>query len=98
MKCIQGILCDFCQPLFRFNLCSNTSIVPEEMAPEYVISGSVAPGYEPVKEMFEKNFENGTEEHSQLCAYVKGEKVVDLWGTVDKTRNQLNSLTHTGLL
>ena len=59
------------------------------MAPEYVISGTVAPGYEPVKEMFEKNFENGTEEHSQLCAYVKGEKVVDLWGTVEQNRNQI---------
>jgi len=65
------------------------------MAPEYVISGSVAPGYEPVKEMFEKNFENGTEEHSQLCAYVKGEKVVDLWGTVDKTSGfDADSLTN----
>ena len=59
------------------------------MAPHYTISGNVAPGYEPVKEMFEKNFENGTEEHSQLCAYVKGEKVVDLWGTVDQNRDQI---------
>ena len=50
---------------------------------------SLAPGYEPVKELFERNFRNGTEEHSQLCAYVKGEKVVDLWGTVDQNRNHL---------
>ena len=58
------------------------------MAPRYVISGKVSAGYEPVKEMFEKNFQDGTEEHSQLCAYVKGVKVVDLWGTTHKNRDQ----------
>ena len=59
------------------------------MTPRYVISGKVSAGYEPVKEMFEKNFQDGTEEHSQLCAYVKEEKVVDLWGTTDINRDQL---------
>ena len=31
------------------------------------------------KDFFVK-FDLGSEENSQLCIYVKGEKVVDLWG------------------
>jgi len=50
----------------------------------YVVSGTVAPGYEGTRKIFEDNFQEGIEEHSQLCVYVKGERVVDLWGTIDK--------------
>ena len=31
------------------------------------VEGSVAPGYESVKEMFEHNFRRGAEESAQLC-------------------------------
>ena len=47
----------------------------------YKVDGMVAPGYESVKEMFEDNFKKGREKNSQLCVYVKEEKVVDLWGS-----------------
>ena len=39
------------------------------------VEGSVAPGYETVKEMFEHNFRRGAEESAQLCVYVGDEKV-----------------------
>ena len=41
----------------------------------------MAPGYETVQQMFEENFRSGSEEKSQLCVYVDGEVVVDLWGS-----------------
>ena len=45
------------------------------------IHGSVSPGYESVRDMFEENFKKGSEINAQLCVYVKERKVVDLWGT-----------------
>ena len=39
----------------------------------------MAPGYESVRKMFEDNFNKGADESSQLCVYVDGEVVVDLW-------------------
>ena len=50
------------------------------------IKGTVAPGFESVKQMFAENFSKGREENAQLCVYVGEEKVVDLWGsTTDKS-------------
>ncbi len=43
---------------------------------EVRIHGFVSPGYEPVKELFEKNFKRGLEANAQLCAYVGEEKVL----------------------
>jgi hypothetical protein len=43
--------------------------------------GYVAPGYEAVREVFERHLQSGVEEHAQCCSYVKGVKVVDLYGT-----------------
>ena len=51
------------------------------MSKQHVIEGSVAPGYESVKKIFEANFDRGAEENSQLCVYVGEEKVVDLGKT-----------------
>jgi len=48
-----------------------------------VVGGHVAKGYETVKEMFMKNLETGRERDAQLCVYVDGEKVVDLWGSAE---------------
>jgi len=45
------------------------------------IQGTCADGYEKVKKIFEENFKNGEEENSQLCVYVGGTKVIDLYGT-----------------
>ncbi|TPX36169.1 hypothetical protein SmJEL517_g01438 [Synchytrium microbalum] len=46
----------------------------------YPISGHVEKGYERVKDAFEQNFAAGLEIGSGLVVYVKGEKVVELYG------------------
>jgi CubicO group peptidase (beta-lactamase class C family) len=44
------------------------------------IDGHVAPGYEEVQREFERNFAERGEIGAAVAAYVRGEKVVDLWG------------------
>jgi len=51
---------------------------------EIHVDGTIQPGYETVKDMFENNLRTGRENKAQLCVYVRGEKVVDLWGCADK--------------
>ncbi len=43
------------------------------------VRGTVAPGFEPVRDLFRDHFKRGLEEDAQVCAYVEEEKVVDLW-------------------
>jgi len=43
------------------------------------IHGTVAPGFEPVREAFAKNFESGLERGASATVTLKGETVVDLW-------------------
>ena len=49
------------------------------------IHGEVAPGFESVRELFERNMNRWAEEHAQLCVYHRGQKVVDLWGSKGDT-------------
>ena len=42
------------------------------------IKGTVAPGFESVKSLFEKRIRELWEDNAQLCVYVGEEKVVDL--------------------
>ena len=44
--------------------------------------GYVARGFEAVREAFEENFARRGELGGPCCAYVRGERVVDLWGGV----------------
>jgi len=44
------------------------------------IGGTVAPGFEPVKDEFERNFAERGEVGAACCVYRRGEPVVDLWG------------------
>jgi CubicO group peptidase (beta-lactamase class C family) len=44
------------------------------------IDGSIAPGFEAVREEFERNFIRRGEIGAAVAAYWHGEKVVDLWG------------------
>ncbi len=46
------------------------------------IEGTTAPGFESVRDAFEKNFTDGREVGAAFSAYHRGEKVVDLWGGV----------------
>ncbi|MGW1060827.1 serine hydrolase domain-containing protein [Micromonospora rubida] len=47
-----------------------------------VVSGTVAPGYEPVREAFLANFETRSEIGAALSVYRHGREVVRLWGGV----------------
>ncbi|MEO1028802.1 MAG: serine hydrolase domain-containing protein [Pseudomonadota bacterium] len=54
----------------------------------YTISGFVAPEFEPVREVFEQNFEEGVELGAGFSALIDGEIVVDLQGGwSDKARS-----------
>jgi CubicO group peptidase (beta-lactamase class C family) len=44
------------------------------------IGGTVAPGFEPVRDEFERNFEERGEVGAACCVYRGAEPVVDLWG------------------
>jgi CubicO group peptidase (beta-lactamase class C family) len=46
------------------------------------IEGFVAPGFEPVREVFAENFRSRSEVGAACAAYLHGEPVVDLWGGV----------------
>lgn len=46
------------------------------------IQGTVAPGFESVKRLYEHEMRTGAEENTQLCVYYRGERVVDLWASV----------------
>lgn len=47
------------------------------------IQGTVAPGFESVKQLYEYNMQHLAEKATQLCVYHEGEKVVDLWATTE---------------
>ena len=54
-----------------------------------MVEGHVAPGFERVREEFERNFRRRREVGAACAAYHRGEKVVDLWGGFqdrDRTR------------
>ncbi len=54
------------------------------------ISGFVAPGFEPVKQAFSENFEQGLEKGAGFCVYHNGELIIDLiGGTCDKNEQKL---------
>ena len=46
------------------------------------IHGDVAPGFEKVRDAFQKNFDEGKEIGAAFSAYHRGTKVVDLWGGI----------------
>jgi CubicO group peptidase (beta-lactamase class C family) len=50
-------------------------------APNPTTHGSVARGFEPVREVFESSISDGMERAAQFVVYVKGKKVIDLWGS-----------------
>jgi CubicO group peptidase (beta-lactamase class C family) len=45
------------------------------------IEGTVAPGFESVRSLYEHNMQTWEEKNTQLCVYHRGEKVVDLWAS-----------------
>jgi CubicO group peptidase (beta-lactamase class C family) len=51
------------------------------------IEGSVAPGFESVRALYEHNMQTLEERNTQLCVYHQGEKVVDLWASAIEDSN-----------
>ena len=47
---------------------------------EPIVKGTVAPGFEGVREAFERNLIDGNDTGAACAAYWRGEKVVDIWG------------------
>lgn len=45
------------------------------------VQGTVAPGFESIRDRFEHDMNTMAEEHAQLCVYHRGERVVDLWAS-----------------
>jgi len=52
------------------------------IAPDVVVKGEAASGFERVREVFAENFADRRELGAACCAWWRGEKVVDLWGGV----------------
>ena len=52
-----------------------------------MVHGHVAPGFEEVRAEFERTFTERGELGAACAAYVRGEKVVDLWGGVRDARS-----------
>ena len=49
----------------------------------YLIQGTVAPGFESVRILYERNMQTLKEKSTQLCVYHQDKKVVDLWASQD---------------
>ncbi len=49
----------------------------------FQVNGTVAPGFESVKQLFENQMQVLAERNAQLCIYHRGNKVVDLWGSAE---------------
>ena len=47
-----------------------------------VVHGHVSPGFEIVREVFADNFVRRRELGGACCAYLRGEKIVDIWGGI----------------
>lgn len=59
------------------------------------INGTVAPGYESVKQLYQHNMNTLTERNTQLCIYVGEECVVDLWASaIDDATFSADSLVN----
>lgn len=49
--------------------------------PKVWVKGEVTEGYEEVKKLFTTFLTKNYEENAQLCVYVDGVRVIDLWGS-----------------
>lgn len=51
------------------------------------IHGTVAPGFESVRQLYEHHMRTLAEENTQLCVYYQRQKVVDLWASTTNNSN-----------
>jgi len=57
--------------------------------------GSCDAGYEPVEALFRQHFADGREDNAQLCVYVDGKRVIDLWGSAAGEEDYDGDVLHT---
>jgi CubicO group peptidase (beta-lactamase class C family) len=57
-----------------------------------MVEGSTAPGFEPVAEEFGRLLAREADARGQFCAYLGGERVVDLWGGDDVAADDLQGV------
>jgi CubicO group peptidase (beta-lactamase class C family) len=53
----------------------------DKTATPCIIHGTVAPGFETVKALYERQMHTKGEKNTQLCVYYQGKKIVDLWAS-----------------
>ena len=70
-----------CYAKHQKNMGQNTS------AEKVILEGNCDAQYEPVKEKLKDMLENGLEENLQLCVYVDGKCVIDLYGSAKGDTN-----------
>jgi len=56
------------------------------------VEGSTAPGFEPVAEEFGRLLAHERDARGQFCAYLRGQRVVDLWGGDDIAADDLQGV------
>ena len=72
--------------------CVNMATILNSM----ISQGHCAPGYEPVRQLFEQHLREGIEDRCQCCIYVKGEKILDIHGTSPHTPKEDLPFEYTG--
>jgi CubicO group peptidase (beta-lactamase class C family) len=63
-----------------------------------LVQGYAKPGFEPVRAVFRDNFNSRNELGAACCVYLRGEKVVDLWGGIRDKRSGAPWLEDTMVL
>src|SRR6201995_5492749 len=56
------------------------------------VEGSTAPGFEPVAEEFGRLLAQERDARGQFCAYLRGQRVVDLWGGEDVAADDIQGV------
>src|SRR5580692_9047357 len=59
---------------------------------ETKVEGSTAAGFEPVAEEFGRLLARERDARGQFCAYLRGQRVVDLWGGGDVAADDLQGV------
>jgi CubicO group peptidase (beta-lactamase class C family) len=68
--------------MFHHQVLQSRAIVHTTENKRFDIHGRVSPGFEPVREAFIENFFRRGELGGACCAFLRGEKIVDLWGGI----------------
>jgi len=71
---------------------SEGHLMTDSSLDDETVHGSVAPGFEPVATEFRRLLATERDARGQFCAYLRGERVVDLWGGDDVAGDDLQGV------